>query len=54
MIALGVVLLLGVGIGALGLVESDLYIVGALLLFVGGVGVLVRLADLIRLWRPPG
>jgi len=34
---------LGVGIGALGLVEADMYVVGLVVMSVGGVGVLVRL-----------
>jgi hypothetical protein len=37
------VFLLGVGIGALGLVEADMYVVGLVVMVVGGVGVLVRL-----------
>lgn len=45
------VLLLGVGVGACGLLESDMYIVGAELLFIGAVGFAVRAADLWRWWR---
>lgn len=37
------VFLLGVGIGALGLVETDMYVVGLVVMIIGGVGVLVRL-----------
>lgn len=39
------VVLLGVGIGALGLVIPDLYVVGLVVLVIGGVGVLVRLGE---------
>jgi hypothetical protein len=39
------VLVLGLGIGALGLVEDDLYVVGIIVVVIGGVGVLVRLVD---------
>jgi hypothetical protein len=35
------VVLLGLVIGVLGLVESDLYTVGVLILFIGGVGAVV-------------
>ena len=35
------VILLGLVIGALGLVEADLYAVGVLILFLGGVGAAV-------------
>ena len=41
-----VVLLLGLGLGALGLLASDLYAVGAELLFIATVGFLVRAGDL--------
>ena len=37
------VFLLGVGIGALGLVQPDMYVVGLIVLVVGVVGVVVRL-----------
>lgn len=37
------VLALGVGIGALGLVDADMYVVGLVVMVVGGVGVLVKL-----------
>jgi hypothetical protein len=43
-----VVLLLGLGLGALGLVAADMYAVGAIVLLIGAIGVLVRGADL---WR---
>jgi len=36
--AVAVVILLGLVIGVLGLVEADLYAVGVLILFLGGVG----------------
>jgi hypothetical protein len=37
------VILLGIGIGALGLVQTDMYVVGLIVVVIGGVGVLVRL-----------
>jgi hypothetical protein len=39
--SVGLVILLGLFIGFLGLVEDDLYTVGVLILFVGGVGLAV-------------
>jgi len=52
-----VVILLGLVVGVLGLVEADLYTVGVLILFVGGVGVAVLAGEyLIRYLggrRPP-
>jgi hypothetical protein len=36
--AVALVILLGLVIGVLGLVEADLYAVGVLILFLGGVG----------------
>jgi hypothetical protein len=39
--AVTLVILLGLGVGALGLVAADLYTVGVLLLFLGGVGAAV-------------
>jgi hypothetical protein len=39
------VVLLGLGIGALGLLLPDMYVVGLVVVVIGGVGVLVRLAD---------
>lgn len=55
--AVALVILLGLVVGTLGLVAADLYTVGVLILFVGGVGAAV-LADeyLIRYVssrRPP-
>ena len=51
------VILLGLVIGFLGLVEDDLYAVGVLLLFLGGVGATVIVGEyLIRYVssrRPP-
>jgi hypothetical protein len=51
------VILLGLVVGALGLVAADLYTVGVLILFVGGVGVAVLAGEyLIRYAgsrRPP-
>ena len=55
--AVAVVILLGLVVGVLGLVEADLYTVGVLILFVGGVGVAVLAGEyLIRYLggrRPP-
>jgi hypothetical protein len=55
--AVALVILLGLVIGALGLVVADLYAVGALILFLGGVGVAVLAGEyLIRHYssrRPP-
>jgi hypothetical protein len=42
------VVLLGLGLGALGLLEPDLYVIGLIVLTIGGVGVLVRLIDWLR------
>jgi hypothetical protein len=39
------VVLLGLAIGALGLLLPDMYIVGLLVISIGGIGVLVRLGD---------
>jgi hypothetical protein len=39
------VVLLGLAIGALGLLLPDMYIVGLLVIVIGGIGVLVRLGD---------
>jgi hypothetical protein len=55
--AVTLVILLGLVIGTLGLVEADLYTVGVLILFLGGVGVAVLAGEyLIRYVngrRPP-
>ncbi|HXC81714.1 MAG TPA: hypothetical protein VNV62_07650 [Trebonia sp.] len=55
--AVTLVILLGLVIGFLGLVEDDLYAVGVLLLFLGGVGATVIVGEyLIRYVssrRPP-
>ena len=45
------VVFLGLGLGALGLLEPDLYVIGLLVVLVGGVGVLVRLVDWARWLR---
>jgi hypothetical protein len=42
------VMLLGLGIGALGLLVPDLYVVGLIVILIGGIGVLVRLGDWYR------
>jgi type IV secretory pathway TrbD component len=47
--AVGLVIVLGLVVGVLGLVASDLYTVGVLILFVGGVGAAVLAGEyLIR------
>jgi hypothetical protein len=47
--AVALVILLGLVIGTLGLVAADLYAVGVLLLFLGGVGAAVLMGEyLIR------
>jgi hypothetical protein len=47
--AVALVIVLGLVIGALGLLENDLYTVGVLILFIGGVGIAVLVGDyLIR------
>lgn len=47
--AVGLVILLGLVVGALGLVAADLYAVGVLILFAGGVGAAVLAGEyLIR------
>ena len=55
--AVALVILLGLAVGTLGLVAADLYTVGVLILFVGGVGAAVLAGDyLIRYVssrRPP-
>ena len=55
--AVALVIVLGLVVGTLGLVAADLYTVGVLILFVGGVGAAVLAGDyLIRYVssrRPP-
>jgi hypothetical protein len=55
--AVALVILLGLIVGVLGLVEADLYTVGVLILFVGGVGAVVLAGEyIIRYFstrRPP-
>jgi len=47
--AVALVILLGLAVGALGMVAADLYAVGVLILFLGGVGAAVLAGDyLIR------
>ena len=56
--AVALVILLGLVIGTLGLVEADLYAVGVLILFLGGVGVAVLVGEYLIGYvssrRPPG
>ena len=49
--AVAMVLLLGHGVGALGLIEADMYIVGIELLLIGAVGLMVRAPDVWRWLR---
>jgi hypothetical protein len=55
--AVALVVVLGLVIGALGIVEADLYTVGVLILIIGGVGAAVLVGEyLIRYLssrRPP-
>jgi hypothetical protein len=54
--AVALVILLGLVIGALGLVAADLYTIGVLILTIGGVGAAVLVGEyLIRYFsrRPP-
>ena len=55
--SVALVILLGLVVGALGLVEDDLYAVGVLILFTGAVGFAVLVGEyLIRYFssrRPP-
>ncbi|HZC39408.1 MAG TPA: hypothetical protein VE343_01965 [Streptosporangiaceae bacterium] len=43
--AVALVILLGLGIGALGLAAADLYTVGVLVLFIGVIGAVVVAGD---------
>jgi hypothetical protein len=45
--AVALVILLGLVIGALGLVAADLYTVGVLILFIGGVGAAVLVGEFL-------
>lgn len=42
------VVVLGLVIGALGLLVPDMYLIGLVVLMIGGIGVLVRLGDWYR------
>jgi hypothetical protein len=42
------VVLAGVGIGALGLLEPDLYVIGIVIVIVGALGVAIRAVDRLR------
>jgi hypothetical protein len=56
--AVALVILLGLVLGTLGLVAADLYTVGVLILFVGGVGAAVLAGEYfiryVSSQRPPG
>jgi hypothetical protein len=45
MLSAVLVMVLGLGLGALGLLLPDMYVVGLIVLVIGGIGVLVRLGD---------
>jgi hypothetical protein len=45
--AVALVILLGLVVGALGLVAADLYAAGVLILFLGGVGLAVLAGDFL-------
>ncbi|HSR85705.1 MAG TPA: hypothetical protein VLM11_16150 [Streptosporangiaceae bacterium] len=49
--AVALVILLGLVIGVLGLVAADLYTVGVLILFVGGVGAAVLAGEYVIRYR---
>ena len=55
--AVALVILLGLGVGALGLVAADLYVAGVLILFIGGIGLAVVAGDQLMRYahnrRPP-
>jgi hypothetical protein len=55
--AVSLVILLGLVVGTLGLVAADLYTIGVLILFVGGVGVAVLAGEYLIHYvgsrRPP-
>jgi hypothetical protein len=55
--AVALVLVLGLVVGALGVVAADLYTVGVLILFVGGVGAAVLAGEYVIRYvssrRPP-
>ncbi len=55
--AVALVILLGLIVGILGLVAADLYAVGVLILFIGGVGLAVLAGDYVIRYsgrrRPP-
>jgi hypothetical protein len=55
--AVGLVIVLGLVVGVLGLVASDLYTVGVLILFIGAVGAAVLAGEYLSRYvssrRPP-
>lgn len=55
--AVALVIVLGLIVGLLGLVEADLYTVGVLILFIGGVGAAVLAGEYVIRYlssrRPP-
>ncbi|WP_433505469.1 hypothetical protein ACQP04_02555 [Pseudonocardia halophobica] len=53
MVSALLVVLLGLALGALGLLLPDLYVVGLIVLLIGGIGVLVRVGDWYRVRQRP-
>ena len=51
MIAAVLVTVLGLGMGAFGLLDDDMYVIGALVAFIGAIGVLVRAVEWLRWLR---
>jgi hypothetical protein len=45
--AVTVVIAAGVALGALGLVEDEMYMVGAIIVFIGVMGLIVRLGEIL-------
>ena len=45
------VILVGIGVGALGPLEPDMYVIGIVVVLIGMIGVLVRLIDWLRWLR---
>lgn len=41
------VILVGIGIGALGLVENEMYMVGVIIVFIGVMGMVVRVGEML-------
>lgn len=48
MIAAVLVTVLGLGMGAFGLLDDDMYVIGAVVALIGAIGVLVRAVEWVR------